>query len=747
MLARRLAFPIALPHCLQLFLCCVWVMPSGCKSRESSKGELKVNRSHPNSPALDVNDLSYMFVKNKTGQIYPFIPVGRSWSTILKQAGLRLDSASTLPIMTSDVYERVVLATENQANFTPQGIGSGFKGISTPFKSTNEKRFENFEYDNLVVTSFRIDPCAPSLAFDANRTTYQSPSKYWTNDGQGYAKNAVNAINSEINRLKLGFQLGACQTQIRLIIQPADASFKTIGESTIHMVFTLNTPGSSPYDQPNGIMHPILSQAVVDLKQDLEDVTTIDTTGLMLQEHPGLKFEALRNSDNTSPGKGAKVILKFLQKYLGLYQNSQVMAIIRETQRDVPAEGGKTTTEIVDVVLGGGTGAGRYQPNSLVSSSLVNGFIMTSSEKRGAWKIVPAPEFNHSINVGDFNNAGLDNATDPEGVVLSKLMNADNPETTHFFANDCITCHGTSQLLREMSDKVTAQANSKRYQVPAGVSGFPIGSYLPPSAKDAKGVILRNFGYARNHPVIGLRTVTETAALVDYFNRDLLGLQNPGADCLTPQNGKLEQEIWGRTMSIDQPSKYNDIGTYTVDLERLRMNRMAPEDKFFSKCDTINQTAIGNRAGTPIARPTPGTRNSVIDDLDEDEARSYESQHLADARKDLAAAEAINKILVALRISELNSKSNEVMSHLKGVKNHWQSAQKGQFTSNEQLSLVRKIDESVSVLDRKIAQIRSLVGSNEGNSGEVVKDLVDSIDEATTLAENIVSFWTSLAGE
>lgn len=594
----------------------IFVASIACKPRRNSDAGLKVAATNTAAPTVDMNDLSYMFVKNDVGQIYPFIPVNQSWISILKSAGVMSQRGSDQAILRSQIYENVVLATENQSNFMPDSFGASYKGIQTPFKAKDTlPRYRDFEYERLVVTSFRIDPCAPSLVFDPNRTAYQGPSAYWAgNSGVSYANKAVTGINTEIKRLNLGFQLSGCQTQIRLIVQAADENFKVIGESTIHLVYTLNGADTPEYNQPSGTMHPNLTQAVLDLKMNLQDATSIDTTGLMLQEHPGLRYEAKSNKDNKRPGPGAKVILKFLQENLGRYQNSQVMAVIRETKGDVNSENGGKVPGIIDVVLGGGTSSGHYQPSSLVSSSPSRGFIMTSSEKRGNWRIAPAAEINQPINMGVFNNSGLENISDTENEILSLVMNADNPETTHFFVNDCITCHGSSQLLREMPDKVMAQNNSKRYRVPAGVAGFPIGSYLPDSAEKAKGVMLRNFGYSRNRPIIGLRTVTETAALVDYFNRDLLGLPNPGADCITPQGGQLEPLLWARTMNYGIKPTFSNAEEYNLELEKLRMSRMAPEDSLFINCNKTTALAAGKRAGNPLPRPVAAKKITRPDD-------------------------------------------------------------------------------------------------------------------------------------
>ncbi len=497
-----------------------------CKPRQDGAGsDVLTNATNPNETAIDVNDLSYLLPLNATGQIYPTIKVASSWSDTRAQNRLKpFDEGGTSPILTKAVYDSIVAATADQTNF-----GQAPKSTMTPFASGETT---DFEHEAFAITSFRIDPCAPSLALDKARTNYQNPLS------QAVVVGIVGQINQEISDIfgANKFTLSNCQTQLRLILQPLSADGKTIKESTIHMVYTLNAGA--------GVMNDTLQADVQGLKKKLQEVTGVDTTGYLLQPHPGLQTEAAGNQNAVSGGPGAQAVIDYLSTVLHRYTNSQVMAVIREKI----VEGVQ-----YDVVLGGGVSDPRetaaYAAGPLVGSSAKKGFIITSDANRRNWRMDPQPTRNNPVfdNLITFDADRIDS---PQDSALLNMMKKDDPESTHFFVNDCITCHGTSQAFKELADPTIAASTAPRYKVPPGVSGFPVGSFLPPAPSGAGdkvvGFLPRNFGYSRGQPVIGLRTVTETAALADYFNRDLRRINNPGAVC----EGAAEQKAWIAAISM-----------------------------------------------------------------------------------------------------------------------------------------------------------------------------------------------------
>ena len=200
-----------------------------CKPRVERGSEVLTNATNPNELALDVNDLSYLLPLNAAGQVYPEIRVASSWNQVRGQNGLQaFEDGGTSPILTKSVYDAIVAATADQTNF-----GARETSIKTPFKAGDTK---DFEHEAFVITSFRIDPCAPSLALDKNRTNYQNPVS------QAVIGGIVQQLNQEIADIfgANKFTLAKCQTQLRLILQPVAEDRKTIKESTIHMVYTLN---------------------------------------------------------------------------------------------------------------------------------------------------------------------------------------------------------------------------------------------------------------------------------------------------------------------------------------------------------------------------------------------------------------------------------------------------------------------------------------------------------------------------
>lgn len=554
----------------------------GCKPRVDGS-EVKTNDSDYEKATLDVNDLSYLFPRDKFNRIYPLIKVSESWGENLARYGMP-NVPQGEGIMRKPIYDDIMAALVDPTNFRPAKPPVGFKPPQLPFQDGDTT---DFEYPNMIVTSFRIDPCAPSLTLDSARSDFQPANSFRDQT----AKQIVKDLNGEITRLGLGFQLNACQTQVRLIIQPANDDFTQIKESTIHMVFTLN--GGS------GVMDRKHQDAVLALKRELDTATGIDTTGLMLQPHPGLAREGKRLTAQDAPGgKGGRLVIEYLYNMLSSFPDSQVMAIIRE----------KTENGVQhDVVLGGGTSNGRYAPNNLTSSSLAKGFVMQTRAQRGNWTINPAPVVNLDANadtapltqtlLGPIDFSAL---ADPNSSTLRTIMIADDPESTHFFVNDCITCHASSQIIKEMPDKSLASQIGTRYKVPPGIAGYPIGTFLPGATATEGGIMMRNLGYSRNRPIIGLRTYTETAALADYFNRDLRGLPNPGADC-----SQVEAKIWARTMAFDLPKGQRP---YTIDLEKYAAKTQndvaAPEDSIFQTAGcsggVLNKTIAARGDGQQV---------------------------------------------------------------------------------------------------------------------------------------------------
>ncbi len=573
-----------------------------CKPRQDGAGsDVKTNATNPNETALDVNDLSYLLPLNAAGQVYPTIKVASSWSDA--RAANRLmpfDEGGTTPILTKPVYDSIVAATADQQNF-----GQTPKSLKTPFKA-DEKT--DFEHEAFVITSFRIDPCAPSLALDKARTNYQNPLS------QTMIAGLATQLNQEIADIfgANKFTLAACQTQLRLILQPVSADGKQIKESTVHMVYTLNAGA--------GVMNDTLQADVQGLKKKLQEVTGVDTTGYLLQPHPGLASEAAGNQNAGSGGPGAQALVDYLSSLLHKYTNSQVMAVIREK-----VVGGVQ----YDVVLGGGVSDPRetaaYTAGPLVGSSAKKGFIIMSDGNRRTWRMDPQPTRNNPVfdNLITFDADRIDT---PQDSALLNMMKKDDPESTHFFVNDCVTCHGTSQAFKELRDPTIAATSAPRYKVPPGVSGFPIGSFLPPAPRgagqaqgavdeggpakgsapnkgDVVGVALRNFGYSHGQPVIGLRTVTETAALADYFNRDLRRINNPGAVC----NGPAEEKAWIAAIGMGS-SEANPAYVFTK-------GKGAREDALFAAagCTTkIEGTAALGTRGDGANTPKVGPQQSPI---------------------------------------------------------------------------------------------------------------------------------------
>ncbi|MCX6116626.1 MAG: formylglycine-generating enzyme family protein [Proteobacteria bacterium] len=82
--------------------------------------------------------------------------------------------------------------------------------------------------------------------------------------------------------------------------------------------------------------------------------------------------------------------------------------------------------------------------------------------------------------------------------------------------------------------------------------------FLPATPKKVGGIVVRNFGYSKDMPVIGLRTVTETASVVNYINYEFIAEEgsesnpNAGYDC-----SKKDDLAWSTYFNADK-YKYGD---------------------------------------------------------------------------------------------------------------------------------------------------------------------------------------------
>lgn len=111
-------------------------------------------------------------------------------------------------------------------------------------------------------------------------------------------------------------------------------------------------------------------------------------------------------------------------------------------------------------------------------------------------------------------------------VFHEEIINADiadivaNPEISHFFNTDCMSCH--SETTRRVA--LDIDEGDFAYELPEGVAGLAE-DVIPDTRWN-----VRNFGWFRSDNTVTLRTANETAEVVAFINRGLVPVEEEGDD-------------------------------------------------------------------------------------------------------------------------------------------------------------------------------------------------------------------------
>jgi hypothetical protein len=286
------------------------------------------------------------------------------------------------------------------------------------------------------------------------------------------------------------FKIDDCIQQIRLIAQPyADGSAaKGPEDYAAHVLFALGHGAPSRRD-------PVI-QDLLELKRRAEAI--VSSNRVLMGVHPALSSSA--------PGSElSRAFRDFLLKHLSSDRISGL------TFMGVPTIGLGAQPWVFfggDVV--NGKWANAPVPNT--GGFLSRGAKSISSGGAGRDRFEPRPDSPHTADIFGSRASDQERAT---GFLI------DNPRLKHVFNVDCASCH-TSSVASLMLYEPTEAA----YFPPLGVTGYVDFAHVPSGNWD-----FRNFGYLRTSPRISFRVVNETAEVVNFLNRDVLGVENPGLRC------------------------------------------------------------------------------------------------------------------------------------------------------------------------------------------------------------------------
>jgi hypothetical protein len=323
--------------------------------------------------------------------------------------------------------------------------------------------------------------------------------------------------------------------QIRVILQPVtnENNNVTVQDVTIHIIYDYisqilpEKEGSVAKAVPDIQKVKAIVDDLLRLKKLFEDAG-VNTNG-PLSVHPGLLSPKTKN---TFPQEIAAFLTKHLDAsdftgaaIMGLNDGGPepwiFLSMNRATSNDsfkpLPGPGlgpvGLTSKAAQMINFSGDTSIVLPAPSTTNINAISNSLVVPTSERRGISTAVLFTEEELSA----FAPTGVD----ASGKIVrdKQLTNADipdwiaNPDKSHFFNTDCISCH-TETTRREI---LSIKPSPVAFKPSNGISG------LDPLMKSSNRWNVRNFGWFESNATITQRTANETAEVVDFINTTILG--------------------------------------------------------------------------------------------------------------------------------------------------------------------------------------------------------------------------------
>ncbi len=326
--------------------------------------------------------------------------------------------------------------------------------------------------------------------------------------------------------------------QLRLIVQPVtvDGANVKVHDFTAHLVYSFATPkdapkpGFIPAENPDEKKFRAILDDLVALKAKLK-AKGIDTQGAALGVHPGLK-------DGAGGADFASDVRALLTRHVNV-KNLSAMAFM-----GLP----NAAPEPWMFVAAVGAPDGTFAPGKIPAIGFKSAQMF--DQRDGDPVVVPTPLPTNRNPITNFVGTSADDRRGvatfvlfDTGVKLNEtarvnssgapvldadgLTNADipdliaNPEKTHFFSNDCFSCHSESTRRALNSLPPSATFGYKR---PSGVAG------VDPNVLPTQIWNVRNFGWfpdffnaGATSPTVTQRTANETADCVQFINRVYFG--------------------------------------------------------------------------------------------------------------------------------------------------------------------------------------------------------------------------------
>ena len=324
--------------------------------------------------------------------------------------------------------------------------------------------------------------------------------------------------------------------QLRLIVQPVtvEGGKVKVHDFTAHLVYSYFTPkeapkpGFLPAANPDEAKFRAILDDLGALKAKLK-AKGIDTQGVPLGVHPGLKDSAggvdFVSDIRALLTRHVNVKNLFAMAFMGLPDSSPEPWIFVAAANSgdgtfaagkIPAIGFKPA-QMFDRKDGDPLVVPAPSPTN---RNPITNFLGTPIDDRRGVATSTLFDPNVKLNSTAQMNVSGNPILDSDGLTNSEIADLiANPEKTHFFSNDCFSCH--SESTRRAILKLPA-STAVGYARPNGVSG------VDPAVVPSGIWNVRNFGWAPSGnggitPTVSQRTANETADCVQFINRVYFG--------------------------------------------------------------------------------------------------------------------------------------------------------------------------------------------------------------------------------
>ncbi|MFG0296815.1 MAG: hypothetical protein ACF8PG_12990 [Maioricimonas sp. JB045] len=320
------------------------------------------------------------------------------------------------------------------------------------------------------------------------------------------------------SRIRIDQGFGS-KAQVRIIAQPVRVTGGNARalDVTMHIVFDYVANASPPFKVDETPFRAIVDDLVA-IKGQLSE-QNVETTGAHLGVHPGFAAQNFNMTD---------ILRNFLTLHLDSARLNAIAFMGLQDQNEPwlffatlrnPADGSFAPVS-VHPSLPGSPG----QALSFVTRSIV--FPVPGNHQFGR-----AGVGTHAV----FPPAGLDRPAVPGDAdpAIAALKVRDipdiiaNPESTHFFTADCVSCHTESSL---RSSRLNGSIGQLAYKRPDGISP------VDPAVLPTRRWNVRNFGWGLEsfggnlQPTVSMRTANEAAESADFINTEYLARADDGED-------------------------------------------------------------------------------------------------------------------------------------------------------------------------------------------------------------------------